>query len=219
MPRGQPSKIDQVVAEVDVRDDTGTVTGTRSVTASERIVQAIRIGMYLEPAAASAGVHKDTVYGWLRTGAQAHAALATAEATGTPPRELTDHERRCMDFSDAVARAESEWELAANSQLERLARGDVEVVTITEKVDAKGNVVERTSRTERLAPNAQVLQLRLTRRFMERYAGRIEVTGAGGEPLVPEDHRARNLADSMRAYLAGAADGAEAAREMEAPAE
>ena len=42
--------------------------------------------------------------------------------------------------------------------------------------------------------------------YPARYARRVEVTGAGGEPLVPPSEQAATLAASLRAYQQGLAD-------------
>jgi hypothetical protein len=88
MPGGRPSKIDAIVLvrEVDDPDNPGEKIRVE-VTAAERIVEAIERGNYLETAAAMAGVHKDTVYEWLKVGAAAY-------STGTPLSRMRAHDRR-----------------------------------------------------------------------------------------------------------------------------
>lgn len=204
---GRPSRIDAVLAR--------TPDG-KPITVADRIITALRNGNYLEPAAAAAGVHKSSVYEWLKVGANANAKL---QQPGVNKSALSQHERRCALFSDAVAEAEAAWEADANEQLHRLGTGQITAVTVTEKVQVSdehpdGKIIERTTKTETLAPNPQVLEWRLMRRFPERYTGRVEVSGPGGEPI-PIEVRARNLAEALRDFQAGATaaqqvEGAEA---------
>lgn len=197
---GRPSKIDQIVGTVTDADGT-----ERNVTAAERIVSGLRIGGYFEPTCASAGVHKETAYGWLRIGAQLH-ARAAAHDTDLDGIEATDHERKCAAFSDAVLQAEAEWETHALGTLESLGRGGTQVRTVTEKQDAEGNVIERTVRTETLPPNPQVIEWRLTRRHSQRWGDRVEVLGGSIDGQLSLNDRAQALSDEVRAYLEGIAD-------------
>lgn len=64
----------------------------------QEIVNAIRVGAYLETAAACAGIHKDTLNDWLRKGAQQKAERKHG---------------RHRDFSVAVAQAAAHAELSA----------------------------------------------------------------------------------------------------------
>lgn len=198
MPRkgpGQPSKIDAIVSH---RDD-----GT-PITVFDRIVSALRVGQYFEHATAQAGVSKETAYGWLRL-----AGRLKIEAKGqlVDVAAITAHEARCIEFSDAVAEAESSWEAGALATLERLARGGVKVTKTVTKRDGAGDgakVLEVTTTEEVLAPNAQVIEWRLTRRFPGRYGQRVEITGADGGPLVMSvEDRTDALASQFEAYLAG----------------
>lgn len=202
---GRPSSIDIVVGK-------RVVDGAEvNVTVSERIISALRAGTPMAGAAASVGVHTDTVYGWMAEGSRINQRLTSARVNRS---SLSARERRLADFSVEVVRAMGEWEANANALLEQIMRGGLEVRTITVKVNADGNQVERSEKVERLAPNAGVLQWRLSRLFPDRYSGRVEITGAEGEPL-SADVRARNLADSAKEYLAGAAAQRELAAETE----
>jgi transposase len=109
--RGQPSKIDQVVAFTEV--DGAQVP----VRAGEKVVQLLAGGNYLETAAAAAGVSKESVYEWLRVGA----AAATKVHQGAP---LTAHDRRCLHFSDAVTAAQAQAEVDGLARITALAAGD-----------------------------------------------------------------------------------------------
>lgn len=194
MPGGRPTSLTQVVSERTTED--GTLVRT---TVAERIIESVRAGTPLEGAAASAGITNDTLWRWLREGARANRLLIA----GTKPKELTAEQRRLSEFSEEIHRATGEWEANSNLILERLARGGTRVVTVTEKVDKDGNVLDKTTKTETLGPSAAVLQWRLSRRFPDRYADRVEVSGPGGEPISIET-RAKSLADGLRAFQAGA---------------
>lgn len=203
MPRspGRPSKIDAVIGH----DQAG-----QPITASDRIIQALRAGNYVETAAMSVGISKMSVYEWLKVGGQAAMKI---NAPGGNLSKLSQHERKCLAFSDAVREAEAAWEVDSNARLQQLAIGGVTTKTVTEKVDADGKLLERTVKTETHAPSAQVLEWRLTRRFPNRYSQRVEVSGPGGE-AVPVEVRARSLADALRDFQAGA----QAQAELDTPA-
>lgn len=211
MPGGAPSKLDQVVGYRDADGDRVPVT------AFDRIVAGQRTGNYIEVSAASAGVGRSTVFGWLKIGAQvyARAALRGLEVDD-PALDLTPHEQRCREFSDAVAEANASYEIGEQANLNRLARGGLTTVRTTVKtqrqpVPGKDNEyamveVERTVVTETLAPNAQVIEWRLTRKFPDRYALRSDLD----DPLGGIDETAESLAGEVRTYLQGVDDGAAA---------
>jgi hypothetical protein len=196
---GRPSPID---AQAGTRDD-----GT-PITVAEVITNALRTGSYFEQAAATAGVGKETGYGWLRTAGRLRIRARGKALSSLTPRP-TAHERRCVAFSDSVAEAESSWEVTALAGLERLARGGITTTkTVTKRGPAAadgspGPVLEVTTTVEQLAPSAQVLEWRLERRFPSRYGRRVEVTGAEGGPIaLSMEERAEALADTLTAHLA-----------------
>lgn len=187
-------------------------TTAENVTVFERIVASIRAGNYFEQAAAEAGIGRETGYGWLRLGATTFARLHRELITDA---ELTNHERRCLAFSDAVAKAEAAWEVNANNIMENLARGGFVQTTTTTKVDAGGAVLEVTTKRETLAPNAQVLEWRLQRRYPDRYGQRVDIAGVPGRPVeLTMEERARVMADEIRKHKEAAAMGAEAALQV-----
>ena len=167
---GRPPAIDKVVAHVD----------GRPVTAAQQIVQAVAAGNYMETAAAAAGITKETLYEWLRVGAKAH------QKDG----RLSRHEQACADFSDAIAQALAQSEATDVTRLAQLAAGGLQVRTVTEKANViqgpageQVQMVERTTKTETLAPNASVVMWRLERRFGKRWGRKQEITGAEGGPI------------------------------------
>lgn len=198
---GRPSPIDQIIGH----DQEGN-----PITVADSITNSLRMGAYFEQACATAGVTKETGYAWLRTAGKLKLrARGGSLATARPSAQ----EKRCLAFSDAVAEAESSYEVDALSTLGLLARGGYAVVKTVVKrgppapgSDAAGPVLESTTTTERLAPSAQVIQWRLARRFPARYGQRVEITGAEGGPvLLSMEERADALAETLTAFLQGAA--------------
>jgi len=70
-------------------------TGKLTEAVQETIVTAIRVGNYIETAAACAGIHKQTFYGWLHRGAAAQ--------EGDKYRDFLDAVTRAMAQSEADA--------------------------------------------------------------------------------------------------------------------
>jgi hypothetical protein len=161
------------------------------------IVDRLTIGAYFEEATASAGIHKSIAYEWLRTGRTA--SIAVAEGARTPS-SLTRHEQRCVTFSDAVDVAEAEWMIRANLQLERLGEGGIEQVTTTEKVDENGNVIERTTKTERTLPSDRVLTWRMEKKDPQRYGRRLALEGVEDGPPVKVEQRVESIIEALAAF-------------------
>jgi hypothetical protein len=180
---GRPSKIDQVVRH---RPDGSPVT------AGEQVVERVQLGMDLQVAADSAGISRSTLHNWRLTGARHRAEAAQG-------KKLTPAQARLADFLDALERAEAEAEANRLAIVQRAATGGAQVVKVTEKVDAQGQLLERTTVTETLAPQWTAAAWWLERR--RGYVKRYELTGAEGAP-----------ADSLRTYLEGAAAGAQVAK-------
>lgn len=200
------SVIDRVVRH----DPDGT-----PVTVFDHIVNALRNGAYFEQACSSAGIHKDTAYGWRKL-----AANLRAQNGGQPPtRGTTANEKRYLAFSVAVEEAEAAWEVDAIDLLGQLQRGGLtQVKTVVKRgpppADGQaGPVLESVTTTERLAPNAHVLLWRLERRFPKRYGRRVEVTGEDGGPIeLTLEERADTLATSLESFLEGAAASRDVAK-------
>lgn len=193
MPGGRPPKLNTVVLTRDHPESGRKV----KVTAGERIVEALRIGEYVETAAELAGVSKRTVYEWLKVGAQATDAV---ERQGRTLKSLTQHQRDCMEFSHAVAEAQALARTDDVATLAELAHGGRQIVTTTVKRDGEGKVVEHTTRTETAQPNAAVLMWRLERRHPEDWGRRrIEISGPDGE-AIPLEVRASSLVAALRQH-------------------
>lgn len=193
MPGGRPPKINTVVL---TRDDPHSGRKVK-VTAGQRIIEAIRIGEYVETAAALAGVDKTTVYEWLKVGAGATDAVARQ---GRTLKSLTQHQRDCMEFSHAVAEAEALARTDDVATLAELGRGGRQMVTTTVKRNPQGEVIEHTTRTETAQPNAAVLMWRLERRWPAEWGRRrLEVSGPDGE-AIPVEVRAAGLVAALRQH-------------------
>ena len=72
----------------------------------EKIVSAIRAGNYIETAAAYAGIHKSTLYDWLKRGEREKQRVAK-----NPRYRIKKDEQQFVEFSDAVERALAEAEV------------------------------------------------------------------------------------------------------------
>lgn len=196
---GAPKAIDRIVGQT-VRDGVQT-----PVTASDRILAAIRAGTPLEGAAASAGIRAPTLYEWVREGVRAQTHIEA----GKDPAELTDHQHRLATFANEIFVAEGEWEASANTLLEQLQRGGFRRVTERTKTDGNGELVEHTETVEIAEPSASVLQWRLKTRFPQRYVERREFSGPGGGPIAIDLVDEQALADRVMAYLQGVNDTAD----------
>jgi hypothetical protein len=198
MAGGRPPKLGTIVL---VRDDPETGRPTR-ITAAQRIIEVLRIGEYVETAAAIAGVDKTTIYEWLRIGA---AATDMVHRQGKRPAELTSHQRRCMEFSHAVDEAQALARTDDVAALAELGQGGRQIVTTTTKRDAEGKVLEHVTRTETAQPNAAVLMWRLERRHPGGKEtpgwGRkpLEISGPDGEPI-PVEVRAQSITAALREF-------------------
>lgn len=196
---GRPSTINQRIGE---RPD-----GT-PITIADRIVEHVRtVGAEIGVAASAAGIPRSTVYEWMRVATRAR---ARTERPGHD--KLTIHETRCLDLSRRVEEAEAEWHMRQLVTLERSQQPQTRTIT-TEKLNDKGEVIERQVRTEVVPGDTDAAKWRLQRKYRDLYADRVEVTGADGSPLVPEQaERARDLAAALAAYQVGVDDGAEVER-------
>lgn len=74
----------------------------------------MREGNYLETSAILAGVHKNTVYNWLKDG---HKAAALQEKG----KQLDDYQSKCLDFLGVIKKAEAEAERLALVTLSAMA--------------------------------------------------------------------------------------------------
>lgn len=178
------------------------------ITIADRITEYVRTGQFIELAAAAVGVKKDTLYSWLK-----NAARTRLRAKGRPLNQLdlSTYQKDCIEFSDRVLMAASQWANKANWDLERLGRGGIPVTktTVTErfKIDPNDNehLIERVRVTvnETTLPDKQVLMWRLERRLPNFYGARVEIetTGADATPRLADAEVSESLADAVEDYL------------------
>lgn len=195
MPGGRPSKLTQVVRQ---RPD-----GT-DVTAGDEFIERIRLGLSHDQAAASANLDRRTVIRWRQ-------AAAAARQKQLANQIITAREADLIEFCHNLERAEADAETSRLGVIERAAMGGA-VVTETyrtqRRVNGQMTVVEERTVTKTLRPEWTAAAWWLERRLPQRYARRVELTGADGGPIAVED-RARDLSDSLRDFLAGAAAAAD----------
>ncbi len=181
------------------------------VTVADQIISALRSGNYLEPAAAAAGVDSETVYGWLKVAGRAR---LRAKGRSLDEIEMTDHERKCLEFSGSVLHAWGIYETAANVLLTQLERGGLETTStstkqvLTERViDGELKTVwtdvERYVRVTVLPPDPKVLMWRLERRFQERYGNKVDVAISSKRQELTEEEHADELINGLQAFLEG----------------
>jgi hypothetical protein len=75
----------------------------------EKILLHLRLGAYVETAAACAGIHKDTFYEWMKKGARGMAPYAAFAAAVN--KAVAESESR--DLATILKAAQSEWQAAA----------------------------------------------------------------------------------------------------------
>lgn len=151
-----------------------------AVTRLDRVREVMSIGGFDKDCAARCGVRVETYREWLKLGVAARADLANDRRTR---RDLTAHERQCVELAMVVEEAEAEGRLLLMGVAERLSRGGIEVTTTTEKLDGKGKALERTTKVERTLPDGAMVRWRMERRWPGDFAKRVEVTGPDGGPV------------------------------------
>jgi len=151
------------------RRGAGRPEGTTKLTPEIQavIVDAIRVGNYVEAAAACAGIHKQTFYGWLHRGANA--------------KEGDDIYR---DFLDAVSRAMAESESVAVEAIRQAGEEHETIKTRTTSKpiywngkpilddDGKPIYVEETVTEQFTETDWRALAWLLERRFSKRWGRR-----------------------------------------------
>jgi hypothetical protein len=190
--RGRPTILDAIVG----REPDG-----KAIRVLDAIAKSLTSGNYFETACARAGVTAEQAYEWLRTAAKIRIRATARELEDL---DLTHLEHLCLEFQDAVLKAESVWETAALATLERLGSGEIKVTTTKtrEVIDAQtGEVRERvvTTTVRELPPSANVLTWRLSRRFPQRYGNNVEPEQ---HATLSENEHAEALVESIEAYLA-----------------
>lgn len=154
--------------------------GTK-VTVLDRAVETYRLGGFTADVAARCGVARETLHEWERTGTK---AITDVTAGRRHRSALTAHEKKCAEFVMAVEQAVADGKVLLLGLAQKLAAGDFQVTHTTEKVDARGNTVERTTRTETILPSESMIRWTLATRWPDQFAQRVQVTGADGTPLL-----------------------------------
>lgn len=85
----------------------------------DRIIKAVRAGSYFSHAAAFAGIHRDTLYGWLERGKTERARL-DADPKAKPDPAEADY----VEFSDTLHRIEAEALIEAVAAWKTAGRSD-----------------------------------------------------------------------------------------------
>lgn len=98
------------------RRRTGRPTKLADQVVLDKLLTAIRAGNYMEVSAAFAGIHKDTLYAWLKRGARAR--------VGDPYRSFSDAMQKALAEAEVrdvavVGQAAAKWWQAAAWRLER----------------------------------------------------------------------------------------------------
>lgn len=78
--------------------------------ATEKIIAAMRAGAYIETAAALAGIHRDSLYEWLKRGA-ASPASEYGKFAQAVEKALAESELR--DLTNIMAAAQTQWQASA----------------------------------------------------------------------------------------------------------
>ena len=144
------------------------------------VLAAIRSGASESIAAGYAGLHRDTVAHWRRTG------LAAVEK---PPRERTEFEEKCVGFSARLAKAHSDAIVGFSTIVSQLARGGAP--RHADPNDDDSPLIEPTIEEKNLAFRASTWMLE--RRQKEDYSTRTEVTGADGGAIIVENEFSADL--------------------------
>jgi hypothetical protein len=206
MPGGRPPKLDQVV---DRRQDGSPVTASQKVVDLTRTVWAP-----WDVVAAHAGVTRDTLLAWRKKGGEARAKAMRGQ-------RLTPSERRYAEFLGDLEKAEGDAVAARLGLIQKEGQGGYPITTTTEStrqvLNKQGEVVTLTERkvvTTTARGEWQAEAWQLERRRPADFGRRVELVGAGGEPLVPKAERADALAEALEAYQRGLADGTARAKEV-----
>ena len=154
-----------------------------------QITTAIGAGNYMETAAAFAGIHKDTLYEWLKRGAAEKARVAVSAR-----RSIRQEEQIYTDFSDAVKKALAQGELHDVLIIQKAADG-YDVIKHRQVLDKNGDAHDLTDQHHEFDWRAAAW--RLERKFPNRWGrhDRHEVTGPDGGPIQHEVTIADLLAD------------------------
>jgi hypothetical protein len=175
---------------------------TPGSTHADEILNHIRLGVNQRTACALAGISNGTLHKWQLAGAR-YTALQTQ---GQLP-EPTEEQQAYMAFVSRMKKAYADAEADRLAIIRNAAEGGRTLTKTTTRTS--GGKTEVTVSEEEMRPEWTAAAWYLERVHPARYARRVEVTGAGGEPLVPPSEQAATLAASLRAYQQGIADAKE----------
>lgn len=133
----------------------------------DKISSYIRLGAYVETAAASAGVHKATFYEWMKKGAQKKSGL-------------------CRALNDAVSKAVADGELRDLKRIEDAAQGTRTAILLKDETGKQ--VVDKDGMNvyiKPMDPDWKAAAWKMERRNPKQWGPRqtIEHGGKDGEPL------------------------------------
>lgn len=157
-----------VKVETSPIDATIALTEGSTITIGERIVDLVgQVGAQPDRAARACGIDKATFDAWIE-----QAELTRATLAATPTKRQTVHALACLRLVDRIDEAAAVWEMTSLTALEQLAMGyqashTIEVVTVN--ADGTTTVVERRTKTWHQAPQAAVLQWKLSRLLPGRF--------------------------------------------------
>lgn len=161
----------------------------RQLTALDRVVELLRVGVDLDHVGGSIGVRPAELRGWLRNANSLYEDLRHGRRWPTYSLE----QQALVHFAINAAGAISDWVARQEAMLEQLGRGGYEQVEVR-TVETDGRIKSRTETRSRLAPDPRVLTWRLERRLPALYGRRTEVHLTGEDTSADDDVRARLMA-------------------------
>ena len=167
-PRKRAARTTVVKVETSPIDATIVLADASTITIGERIAQlVVQVGAQPDRAARSCGIDKATFDAWIE-----QAELTRATLAATPTKRQTVHALACLRLVDSIDEAAAIWEMTSLTALEQLAMGyqashTIEVVSVA--ANGTTTVVERRTKTWHQAPQAAVLQWKLSRLMPDRF--------------------------------------------------
>lgn len=148
----------------------------------DRAIEGYRTGASPGDIANLCGVARETVTEWVRRGT---AVSADVYANRRRVADLSRHERKCFEFVQLTAQAEAEGKMFLLGLADQVAGGGYIVETITEKVDAEGKVIERTTKRQAAPLDGAMIRWRLATRWPDEFSRRtdVHVAGPDGGPV------------------------------------
>lgn len=186
---GRPRKIDQVV------DEQGTLVW-------ERIVADMRVGAYLEDAAARAGVSTTTAYRWQEQGNE---WVEDSDGVPIPLEDVPEEVRVFREFRDAVEKARAEAGMTSLAVIRQAAQGTPPSVALDGNGqairDADGNPVLLPGLKPQWRAAAWFLERTRTEQFGRIYHHLLEGTGEDGALTLLHLDKAAEAARKEREQL------------------